>query len=133
MCSGEAAESIALQKAAVEAINRGFSRFRIVDGSSDKYVVGRTPVTAHTTGSAHTYGNIHTYSNTGHVSATTASSATTTYSGGTPLIAKSQSFTVKMFHGDEPEAANALSARDILGSDWREVMDKMNKDGSIIC
>lgn len=48
----------------------------------------------------------------------------TTYSGGQPIIdgTHDQELVVKMFSSDDPEGADAISARETLGPDWRDAV-----------
>jgi hypothetical protein len=115
-CGPEGAQKVALKRAAIETINRGFDKFIIVGAgqSSSVGVVGHTPVRAQTYGSgeATTFGNTTTF--TGQ--------ATTTYTGGFPIISgrHNEQLVVKMFRSDDASGANAVSARETLGVDWQE-------------
>ncbi|GEM_PF-4953909 len=71
--------------------------------SSTNRQVGHTPITAQVTPS----GNVNVY-------------------GGQPIMAgtHNQVFTVKMFREGDPAGDKALSARELLGIDWKELVAK---------
>lgn len=110
VCGSAGAQRVAIRRAAIETINRGFDRFLILDAAAanNVRVAGYTPVQAHTTGTI--YGN--------------TMMATTTYSGGYPIVAGThdQGLIVKMFKDGDPRGANAISARTTLGSTWQEAV-----------
>lgn len=125
-CGPEGAQKVALRQGAVETINRGYDKFYIVgaDAQSDIRVVGATPVYSTTTSSGTIsggYGGYGTYRGTSF----------TTSTGGSPIYGGShnQQLFVKMFRADDPEAANALDARQILGEDWQ----KKIKEKAVTC
>lgn len=135
-CGKSGAQKVAFQRAAAETIRRGYDRFVIVGGEaqSDIRVVGYTPTTANTTASATAYTtgsatataygrNVNIYGN----STTNAyGNARTTISGGQPIYGGShgQGLLVKMFRDGDPAGANALDARQTLGPDWQEAVNK---------
>ena len=110
VCGTAGAQRVAVRRAAIETINRGFDKFVILNAAAanNVRVVGQTPVQAHTTGMV--YGNTLT--------------ATTTYSGGYPIVAGThdQGLVVKMFKNGDLRGANAISARDTLGPKWQEAV-----------
>ena len=114
VCGATSAQNVALRRAAIETISRGFDKFVILaaDAKNNVGIVGYTPVIGTTTGSAtiNSYGNIATFQG----------SATTTYSGGYPIVAGThdQALVVKMFRDDDPLGSNAISARSTLGPNW---------------
>ena len=114
MCGVTGAQSVALRRAAIETINRGYDSFLILGGQyqNNVRVAGHTPVVASTTGTASVYGNV------------AYGQATTTYYGGQPIIAGShdQGLIVKMFKEGDPAGANAISARQQLGPEWKKVV-----------
>ena len=116
VCGAVGAQKVAARQAAVETIRRGFDKFVILDGAYQNSVgvVGYTPVVAQTNGTAYAtgYGNY-------------AGQSTTTYSGGNPIIAGShnQALVVKMFKDGDPAGANAVSARQQLGPDWKKAIE----------
>ena len=118
VCGAVGAQSVAVRRASIETINRGFDRFIITGAGaqSNVQVIGHTPVTAHTTGGA----TATRFGNTAHVSG----SSHTTYSGGMPIIAGThdQALMVKMFRDGDPAGSNAVSARDTLGPQWPELV-----------
>lgn len=123
-CGAEGAEKAAFRQAAIETLKAGNDRFIILNGAAQNNItmVGTTPVVANTYGSATAYG----YGNT----ATAYGSSTTTYSGGQPIFAGThdQSLIVKMFKSADPQAANALDARTVLGPDWQTAMNSTNNN-----
>jgi len=100
-CGSLGAERVAVKQAAVEVIKRGYDRYMILGAQSQSAVVGTTPITVQSTG----YGS-------GFVS------------GGDPIVAHREGMIVKMFRDNDPAAANALSARAMLGPNWQEVASK---------
>ncbi|MFM9939439.1 MAG: hypothetical protein ACKVP7_08080 [Hyphomicrobiaceae bacterium] len=114
LCGVVGAQQVAARRASIETINRGFDRFIIVDGQyqNNVRVVGHTPVIANTTAHATAFGN-HAYGQ-----------ARTTYTGGQPIIGGShnQGLIVKMFKEGDPAGANAVSARQMLGPDWKKAV-----------
>jgi hypothetical protein len=116
VCGATGAQSVAIRRAAIETITRGYDSFVVVGGGyqNNVGVIGYTPVVAHTSGVATAYGGMAH----GH--------ATTTYSGGQPIIAGShnQGLVIKMFRADNPAGANAVSARRTLGPNWRQAIEE---------
>jgi hypothetical protein len=112
ICGAAGAQQVAVRRAAIETLQRGYDRFIIMGAGYQNQVgvVGYTPVQAQTTGVA-----------TGNVF-----SAQTTYSGGYPIVAGHhvEGLVVKMFHEGDPGAAKAVSARATLGPDWRQLMQQ---------
>lgn len=49
---------------------------------------------------------------------------------GLPIFAGShdQSLVVKMFHASDPQSANALDAKTLLGPDWQAAMNDKNNN-----
>jgi hypothetical protein len=120
VCGRGGAREVAFKRAAVETIRRGYDRFVIVGGEaqSDIRVIGYMPTTAQTTGTATATG----YGNT----ATAYGSSTTTVTGGAPIYGGShhQDLMVKMFRDGDPVGANALDARQVLGPEWQDAVNK---------
>lgn len=119
-CGAQGAQKIALRRAAKETLRNGFDRFVIVGAQAQNNtgVVGYTPVTASTYGNATatSYGNMTSVSG----------SARTSYYGGQPIYGGSfdQGLVVRAFRADDPEGANAISARSILGAEWQKEMNE---------
>ena len=117
LCGSTGAQNVASQQAAVQTIRRGFDRFIVLGGQyqNNVGVVGYTPVTANTysTATATGYGGY----------ATARGHSTTHYSGGQPIIAgtHNQGLVVKMFKEGDPQGANAIEARSMLGPDWQKI------------
>jgi hypothetical protein len=101
-CGSTGAQEVAVRQAAKETLRRGYDRFIILGGQygNNIGVVGYTPTIVQSAG------------------------ATTTVSGGYPIIAgrHNQALMVKMFRDGDPAAANALPARETLGSNWQELV-----------
>jgi hypothetical protein len=118
VCGMTGAQSVAVRRAAIETINKGFDKFMIVGGGyqNDVRVVGYTPIQANTTSTvtATGYGGV----------ATGYGQSQTTYSGGHPIVGGShnQGLVVKMFRNDDLAGSNSISARDTLGPKWKEVI-----------
>lgn len=100
ICGAVGAEQFAVKQAAVEVIRRGRDRYVILSGQGQSSVVGATPVTVQ-----RTYGGAVAY-------------------GGDPIVAHGQGLVVKVIPDGDPAAANALSARQILGPNWQEISSK---------
>jgi hypothetical protein len=119
-CGAQGAQKIALRRAAKETLRNGFDKFVIMGAQAQNNtgVVGYTPMTANTYGSATatTYGNMTSVSG----------SATTNYYGGQPIYGGSfdQGLVVKAFRADDPQGANAISARKVLGAEWQKEMNE---------
>ena len=103
VCSRTDADRLALQQAAVETIKRGFEDFIVINTDGGDHIAGYTPMTARTT----LFGN----------------SATTSFSGGAPRVAHHRVLTVQMLHAGQL-TSEALSARAVLGSDWKALVMK---------
>lgn len=103
-CGSQGAQQVAVRRAAIEALRRGYDRYVILGGGRQNNVgvVGYTPLTAST------YGN-----------------STTVY-GGQPIIAGShdQELTVRMFRPTDPGYENAVDAKRALGPDWQAIVAK---------
>ncbi len=121
-CGQRGAQEVVIRQAAIETIKAGYDGFVVLDGNSQSSVgiVGHTPVTAQTYGQATAMG----YGNT----ASAYGSSTTTYSGGYPIYGGThdQSLVVKMFRAADPASANAVDARQFLGSDWEKIIEGSN-------
>jgi hypothetical protein len=120
VCGAQGAQQVATTRAAIETINRGYDRYVILgaDAQNSVGVVGYTPVIANT----YTNGNINAYGNT----ATYSGQSNTFVSGGQPIIAGShdQALTIRMFGANDPQGANAVDARRVLGPDWQKIILK---------
>lgn len=101
ICGGSGAQSVALRRAAIETINRGYDGFIIVGAAEANNVqlVG-------TGGTVRMSGNM------------------ATYTPNAPIVMGShdQGLVVKMFKAGDPNGANAVSARATLGSNWQETV-----------
>lgn len=119
-CGQQGAQQVAVKRAAIETIQRGYDRYIILDAKAQNNVgvVGYTPMVANTysSGRVNTYGNMGTYSG----------SSNTYVSGGQPIIGGThdQQFAVRMFRMSDPGAANAVDARRVLGPDWQKIVAK---------
>lgn len=101
ICGAVGAEKIAIRQAAVETIRRGYDRFIVLNAQAGGTYAGSTPIVVQNLG--------------GGVAMA---------SGGAPMIAPNQGLVVKMFKDNDPAASNALSARDSLGADWQDQVNK---------
>ena len=119
-CGQQGAQQVAVKRAAIETLQRGYDSYVILGAQAQNNVgvVGYTPITANTygTGTINSYGNTATYNG----------QANTYVSGGQPIIGGShdQALQVRMFHATDPEAANAVDARRTLGPDWKKIVAK---------
>ena len=119
-CGSQGAQQVAVKTAAIETLRRGFDSYIILGAQADNNVgvVGHTPITANTfqNGTINAYGNRATYSGT----------ANTYVSGGQPIIGGShdQKLAVRMFKANDPQGANAVDAKQVLGPEWQKVVQK---------
>lgn len=120
ICGAEGAQRVTTKLAAIETIKHGFDSYVILGsqaGTTQQYA-GMTPLVANSngTGTATIFGNTGTFQG----------QSTTTYTGGTPIIVNrhQQALQVKMFRTGDPQAANALIARRMLGPDWSKLVAK---------
>jgi hypothetical protein len=114
ICGGAGAARVGQKQAAIETIKAGYDRYVIVDGRSANNVgLIQTPGTFRTTGIVN--GGFY--------------SGTTTYQPGMPIIYGShdQALAIYMFRDGDPGAKQAVSAREMLGPKWAELV----KAGSI--
>ena len=110
-CGAARAQDIAFRQAAAETIRRGFDRFMVV--STDR--ASRTGTTFVSPTVTRTF------------------SGTTTTSGGffTTTTEHESVVVIHMFGSSEPEAEEALDAREALGPDWKAVV--ASKDSLFAC
>lgn len=119
-CGSQGAQQVAVRRAAIETLQRGYDKYIILGAQSQNNVgvVGYTPMVANTysAGTINTYGNMGTYNG----------SSNTYFSGGQPIIGGThdQQLAVRMFHSNEPGSANAVDARQILGPQWQSIVAK---------
>jgi hypothetical protein len=115
-CGRAGAARVASQMAAVETLRNGYSRFIIQQSgsASNVQVVQRPPTGAFTTGTFNTFGG------------TTHGTAQTTFTGGGPMIfgAHDADLMVLMLNPGDPNYANGVDARQVLGSNWEELVAK---------
>ena len=117
-CGAIGAQQVALRRAAVETIRRGYDSFVITGGGYHNNVrtYGHTPVIASTTSNAHAtgYGGY----------AVAHGRSQTIVSGGQPIVGGThdQGLIVKMFKEGDPLGSNAVSARATLGPKWQEAI-----------
>ena len=111
ICGPTGAARVASQMAAVETLRAGYDRYIIFNGSSANNVsLVQGGGTSRSSGSL-TYGG--GYGNY---------SGRTTYTPG-PVFemgTHDQSLTVQMYRDSEPDAKNAISAREALGPEWAD-------------
>jgi hypothetical protein len=98
VCGQAGAQNVALRRAAIETIKRGYDKFVVTNAASGYSVRGYTPITADRIGSS------------------------VYVRGGDPITVHSQGLVVRMFRGDDPAAADALDARATLGPKWQEAI-----------
>lgn len=120
VCGQQGAQQVAVKRAAIETLQRGYDRYIILGAQAQNNVgvVGYTPITANTnnSGVVNAYGNTATYNG----------SANTTVSGGQPIIAGThdQKLAIRMFRAGDPQGINAVDARQTLGADWQKILAK---------
>lgn len=109
VCGGIGAARVAQKQAAIETIKAGYDRYVIMDAAAANNVS-----VAHMPGSYKTTGFV----NHGQLS------ATTTYRPGPTVVYGShdQAFAIRMFRNSDPGAQQAVSAHDVLGPDWAEIV-----------
>jgi hypothetical protein len=119
-CGMQGAQEVAVKRAAIETITRGYDRYLILGGDYDNNVrvVGHTPIVANTYGSGSVYG----YGN----SATYGGQSSTYVTGGQPILGGShdQTLILRMFRASDPAGANAVDARRVLGPEWQKIVAK---------
>jgi hypothetical protein len=119
-CGSAGAQDVAVRRAAIETINRGYDRFIVLgaQASNDVRVIGQTPIVANTYGSANVIGTGGVYNASGQ--------STAVYSGGQPIVAGhyAQGITIKMFKEGDPGSNDGVSARDTLGPDWPKLIQQ---------
>jgi hypothetical protein len=102
--------------AAITTIKQGFQRFLVLGfGTQNNTVVSSTgPTYANTTGSFNTYGN------------RTYGTATTTFGGQQTVVSGSNDaqMQVVMLNPGDMGYEDALDARQVLGPDWSEKVEK---------
>jgi len=115
-CGPQGAAKVAQTSAAIETIRAGFDRYIIVGAHAANNVQIIQGI-----GTATTYGTV-----TSSRHGTSTYRGTTFYSPGPTYRAGShdQSFAIQMFKDGEPGAEQAISARQILGADWKERVEK---------
>ena len=109
ICRSTGAAKVAQKQAAIETIKAGYDRYMIVDAASaDNVRVAQMP------GSYHTSGTV----SGGYFN------GTTTYRLGATIVygTYDQAFAVRMFHDGDPGSGRAVSAREMLGPKWRELV-----------
>ena len=104
ICSGADAGRIAHRQAAVETIHRGFDDFIVLDSLGGDHLARDAPVTARTT----LYGT-----DTGAL-----------FSEDAPVLAHHQVLTIRMFQAGQGESEASVSARAVLGDDWKSLVTK---------
>ena len=114
VCPSVSAQTIAVKRAAVETINRGFDKFLILGANMQAEFAGYLPGQSTTTGSGMIIGN-------GNM-ATIQGSSNTTYMPPTPMTSHTETILVKMFKDGDSAGSNAISAKSTLGPDWEKVI-----------
>lgn len=114
-CGVQGAMKVAEKMAAIETIRAGYDRYIIMDGDAQNNVTSyQAPGSYHHTGNAYAYGNYAHYS------------GTTSYQPG-PIVyngSNDASFHIKMLKKGQKGYSNAISAKDVLGSDWQVLVNE---------
>jgi hypothetical protein len=107
VCGGQGAIRVAQQLAAIETIRAGYDRYIITGGQAQNNVTVTQMPGSYTTAGTYGYGSYR---------------GTTTYQPGPTFVSGThdQGLAIVMFREGEPEAQQAVSARDALGPDWEE-------------
>ncbi|MBO9168356.1 hypothetical protein [Rhizobium sp. L245/93] len=119
-CGSTGAAKVAQKQAAIETIKDGYDRYIIVGASAANNVSAtQLPGTYQTFGTVNSYGGYGTLN------------ATTTYQPGPVVFSGThdQSVGIRMFKDGQPGSDQAISAREILGPKWAEIV----KDGVMTC
>jgi hypothetical protein len=102
--------------AAVETLRNGYARFIIQGsgGASNVQVVQTAPTGAYTTGTFNTFGG------------TTYGRSQTTFTGGGPMVfgTHDTDLLVLMLNPSDPNYANGVDAKQVLGTNWEELVAK---------
>ena len=108
-CGSTGAARVAQRQAAIETIKAGYDRYVIFDAATANNVQLTQLPGSYNTSTTATGGFV---------------STTTTFQPGAmiPTGNYDQSFAIKMFKDDDPNASAALSAREILGPKWPEMI-----------
>jgi hypothetical protein len=118
ICGQQGAQEVAVRRAAIETINRGYDRFLVIGANAENNV----RVIGHTAGTATTFGTATatTFGNT----TTAVGRSTTIFNQGAPILGGThdQNIAIQMFRDDDPAGANAISARETLGPDWAKII-----------
>jgi hypothetical protein len=115
VCGSVGAAKVAQKQAAIETIKAGYDRYVIVGAASANNVYA-----TQSPGSYQTYGTVNSYGNYGTVNATTTYTPGPTIYHGTHDL----SLGIKMFKDGQPGSSQALSAREMLGPKWEEIVKK---------
>jgi hypothetical protein len=119
-CGAAGAQQYAVKTAAYQTLKRGYDKYIIVgaQGTARDRLAGFTPMQANSYGN----GTYTSYGNTGYYNGYT----NTTITGGQPIVLTEhgQDLVVKMFHANDPVAANAIDAKSALGPKWQEILAK---------
>jgi hypothetical protein len=116
-CGSTGAAKVAQKQAAIETIKAGYDRYIIV-GSQNANNVDTTVLP----GSSRTSGNLTYGGGYGTYNETTTYTPTVITSG-----THDQAFAIRMFKDGDPNGANAIPARDILGPEWEALV----KEGAV--
>jgi hypothetical protein len=105
-CGRSGAEAVAMRRAAIETIQRGYDKFVVLRHTADNSVAGYAPFTASRVGKA---------------------GSAIIVTGGGPIYRNSQGLIVKMYRAADPAAANAIAARNALGPQWQETVKESTR------
>jgi hypothetical protein len=109
ICGGIGSAKVAQKQAAIETLKAGYDRYVILGAASTNNVrATQLPGSYRTTGTLQ--GG--------------ALNATTVYQPGPTMVSGThdQSFAIRMFRDGEPGSGQALSAREMLGPEWPELV-----------
>lgn len=112
-CGGVGAAKVAQKQAAIETLKAGYDRYFIAGANASNDVrVTQMPGSYQTYGTATAYGNMATYQ------------GTTSYVPGPTIVSGThdQGLAIKMLKDGDPGASQAVSAREILGPKWPELV-----------
>jgi hypothetical protein len=119
-CGGAGAAKVAQKQAAIETLKDGYDRYIIVAAAAANNVQAtQMPGTYQTIGTLNSYGSYGTLN------------TTTTYQPGPVIFSGThdQSFGIRMFKDGQSGSEQAISAKEILGPKWTEIV----RDGVMTC
>lgn len=113
-CGIQGAMGVAQKMAAIETLRAGYHKYQIIDADSQNNVSSQTlPGSYHT--NAYVTGNSNYASYSG---STYYQPGATIYNGSNDVA-----FHIKMFKEKQKGSSKAISAKEILGSDWQKLVE----------